>query len=179
MRHTSYISQLFFAFIVSLTIVTSFSNHKTTGPLVMAIPEVIEDAVNVIKSRTKDAIEPICEKYDELPSQGKFGAGVVGGYTVTKLSVRTTVKAAKYTGAAFILSEVLNQAGILDHVSEDGEEIMLKARQKVTGVVNDCRLAVRKHLSYEKFRSCYEECMKKDKMGTLGFTTGAVASLVL
>jgi hypothetical protein len=148
--------------------------------MVMATPELIEETMDTIKYTALRVTQPLYEKYDELPGNGKFGVGAVGGYIATKLSIRTTVTAAKYTGAAFILSEVMNQAGLLDRVapSGNGDEMLFKVKRKVTKTVNDCRLAAKKHLSYETFKSGYETCVKKDKMGTLGLTTGAVAGLV-
>jgi len=136
----------------------------------------MEDTVDNIK----EALQPLKDKYDDLPPKGKFGIGAIGGFACTKMTVGTTVKVAKITGAAFIISEVLNQAGVFEMVSlpEQGDDMILAVRKKVSGAVNDCRLAVRKHLSVDKFRSGYESCLRADKMGTLGFTTGAVAGLV-
>jgi len=77
-------------------------------------------------------------------------------------------------------SEVLNQVGVLDKVDlpEGSDQFVNNIKQKITGAVNDCRLAVRSHCSVDKIRDAYGSALEKDKMGTLGWTTGAVAGLV-
>lgn len=102
----------------------------------------------------------------------------------SRFTVSTTVQIAKYLGAAFIISEVLNSAGILDHImdsgSDDDDNTVQQLKQSVTTKVNECRLYVRKHfLNVEKMKSKFDVCLEQDRVGTLGFTTGAVAALVL
>jgi hypothetical protein len=175
MKFSSIISRLytslFICFIIILTL--DYDNNIT----VLATPEIIEDAVDTIKTK---AIDPLYEKYEELPPNGRFGVGLASGYVGTKVSIRSTVKAAKYTGAAFLLSEVLNQTGMLDKVapSGNGDEMLSKLKRKMSNTVNHCRSVARENLSYEKIQSCFEKCVKKDRMGTLGLTTGAVAGLI-
>ena len=167
----SYIQQL---------IISLFLCLATTHP-VLATPEIVEDAIDSIKTTASNIIQPLKEKYNDLPENAKFGVGALGGYVLTKTTIRTTVKVTKYTGAAFILSEVLNHAGLLDKVSPsgNGDEMLSKAKRKVTNTVNTCRLAAEKHLSYEKFKETFDKCVEKDKMGTLGVTTGTVMGLIL
>jgi hypothetical protein len=83
-------------------------------------------------------------------------------------------------------SEVLNSAGILDGAKENlddynilDEDMVHKVKQKVTFKVNQCRLAVRERCSVEKIKNSFDSCLEKDRVGTLGFTTGAVAALIL
>lgn len=146
------------------------------------LDETLQETLTSLQSSTTETLQPLIDQYDSLPPKGRFGIGCIGGYTVTKLSVRTAVRAAKYTGAAFILSEVLNHAGVLDPISDkmsdEGAEIANIVRKKVKMVVNDCRMAVRNHVRLDKMREGYERCMERDQLGTLGFTTGAVAGLV-
>ena len=84
------------------------------------------------------------------------------------------------------MTEVLHQAGVLDDISypsssssDSSHKFIRGIRQKITSTVNDCRITVRKHLSVENMRQVYKSCLENDKMGTLGFTTGAVAGLLL
>mmetsp|Transcript_2348 Transcript_2348/g.3496 ORF Transcript_2348/g.3496 Transcript_2348/m.3496 type:complete len:174 (+) Transcript_2348:118-639(+) len=172
MRRNFSLFGLFGFLILNLTLLLS-APTLTHG---LQLKEMFDDT----KENFKETIQPAKEKYEELPPKGKFGVGALAGYVATKTTVRSTVKAAKYTGAAFIISEVLNQAGVLEKVDipAGGNEMLQNVKQKVTGAVNDCRLAVRKHCSVDKARNIFQVAIKKDKMGTLGFTTGAVAGLV-
>ncbi len=78
----------------------------------------------------------------------------------------------------------MNSAGILDHIMDSGgdddDNVIQQLKQNVTTKINECRLYVRKHfLNIEKMKLTFDECLEKDRVGTLGFTTGAVAALVL
>ena len=77
-------------------------------------------------------------------------------------------------------SEVLDQTGVLDDVelSEDSSTVLAIAKRKMKTTVNDCRYIVKDHLNIEKMRSTFRACQEKDKLATMGFTTGAVAGLV-
>ena len=51
-------------------------------------------------------------------------------------------------------------------------------KKKVTVVVNDCHMAVRKRVNLERLRKGYERCMERDQLVTLGFTSGAIVGMV-
>jgi hypothetical protein len=131
-------------------------------------------------------LEPIQQQYQQLSPKGKFISTAFVGFTTSRATVRTTVQIAKYTGAAFIISEVLNSAGVLNNDSDsndDNDNVSILAVQtlkhKVTTKVNECRLLVREHMSVQKVKLNFDDCLEKDRVGTLGFTTGIVAALVL
>lgn len=85
----------------------------------------------------------------------------------------------------------MHQAGLLDEIAKKGDELVdinltaegenaLKGlKQRICSTVNECRMKVRKELNMEKVRSHYQELLEKDKLGTLGFTTGAVFGLLV
>ena len=80
------------------------------------------------------------------------------------------------------MTEVLHQAGVLDEISypsDSSHKFIHDMRQKIASTVNDCRITVRKHLNVDNMRKVYTSCLENEKMGTLGFTTGAVAGLLL
>mmetsp|Transcript_10741 Transcript_10741/g.13580 ORF Transcript_10741/g.13580 Transcript_10741/m.13580 type:complete len:191 (-) Transcript_10741:79-651(-) len=146
------------------------------------LPPFIADTAEVIIDVTdNNIIQPLKEQYDNLPPKGKFVSMAIAGFATSRVTVRTSVKAIKYTGAAFIISEVLNHAGILDDIelSEESTQVFKMVKRKITSKVNDCRLLVRKHCSMHNIRDTFDNCIEKDKLATLGFTTGAVAGLVL
>lgn len=48
-------------------------------------------------------IQPIKEQYSTLSPKGKFFSTAFVGFATSRVTVKTTVKAAKYAGAAFIM----------------------------------------------------------------------------
>jgi hypothetical protein len=48
-------------------------------------------------------VEPVKQQYDQLSPRGKFISTAFVGFTTSRVSVKTTVQIAKYTGAAFIM----------------------------------------------------------------------------
>mmetsp|Transcript_12661 Transcript_12661/g.23732 ORF Transcript_12661/g.23732 Transcript_12661/m.23732 type:complete len:168 (-) Transcript_12661:88-591(-) len=142
----------------------------------------VEDVVDDLREKTIDSLQPLFDKFDDLPPKGKFGVSAIGGFAITKISMRTTIKVVKVGGAAFIMTEVLHQAGVLDdfsYPSDSSHKFILGIRQKIASTVNECRITVRKHLNVDNMRQVYKSCLQNEKMGTLGFTTGAVAGLLL
>jgi len=79
----------------------SLSPSAPTLFFVAAIEET--SATENIKHMISEKLQPITEKYKELPPKGRFGVSSAAGFVTTKLTVRSTVKAAKVTGAAFIM----------------------------------------------------------------------------
>ena len=64
---------------------------------------VFEDVTDNVKSICGDLVKPIRRQYANLPAKGKFVSTAVVGFVTTKCAVKTTVKAAKVGGAAFIV----------------------------------------------------------------------------
>lgn len=52
-------------------------------------------------------------------------------------------------------------------------------KSAVTSQVNNCRLVIRKHCDLTKMKAQFETCLENDRVGTLGFASGAVAALIL
>jgi hypothetical protein len=78
----------------------------------------------------------------------------------------------------------LNSAGLLDR-DGDGDNDLLdsdmvqQVKSTVISKVNGCRLYIRQHCNMAKIKNSYETSLENDRIGTFGFTTGAVAALVL
>jgi hypothetical protein len=64
---------------------------------------VLEDATENVKVICGDLLKPIQRRYASLPPKGKFVSTAVVGFVTSKCAVKTTVKAAKIGGAAFIV----------------------------------------------------------------------------
>jgi len=174
---------LLFAFVLFFF---TLSNSITTA----AASNIIEETMETVKQQTLRSIQPLNEQYNSLPPKAKFGVSALGGFLATKLTIRQTVKIAKFGGAAFVLSEVMHQTGVLDTIegntnidfddilSDGSEEALRGLKQKVCHRIDQCRMTVREQLNLNKIREEYKNCLDRDKLGTLGFTTGAVAGLV-
>lgn len=135
----------------------------------------------ILKSSALRIIDPIkSQYYDDLPLKGKFAVGTVLGFTGCKLTSRTVSKGLKLTGAAFICSEVLNQAGILDSIDEDSDSLQVLNRLKLTtkNCINNVRTSIRTNFSLDHIRSAYKDMLDEDRMGTCGLTTGIIAGLI-
>mmetsp|Transcript_17663 Transcript_17663/g.19127 ORF Transcript_17663/g.19127 Transcript_17663/m.19127 type:complete len:172 (-) Transcript_17663:259-774(-) len=110
-------------------------------------------------------------QYETLPDQGKFASGAVLGFGASKVAVNSAVKFVKIAGAAFIATEVLEAAGILDmdkafdSAGIEKESIKRKALSKVS----DIRKSVRDKFDGENIK----KWIKTDKMGAFGAATGA------
>ena len=174
-------SPLLFAFVFVLF---TFTTTAAAG-------NVIEETMESVKKQTIRSLQPLHQQYESLPPKARFGVSALGGFLATKLTIRQTVKIAKFGGAAFVISEVMHQAGVLeiekgtfggiemdDILSDRSEEALKGFKQKVFHRIDQCRMTVREQLNLGKIREEYKNCLERDKLGTLGFTTGTVAGLV-
>lgn len=59
------------------------------------------------------------------------------------------------------------------------KDMIQNLKSTITTKLNQCRILIRQHCNMNKIKSQYETCLANDRVGTLGFTTGAVAALVL
>jgi hypothetical protein len=59
------------------------------------------------------------------------------------------------------------------------KDMIQNLKTTITTKLNQCRILIRQHCSMDKIKNQYETCLTNDRVGTLGFTTGAVAALVL
>jgi len=178
MKATSILSCIFLILNYSCLVCLAQLDDITKATSALTSWEQISKVTADVRDQIGTALEPLQGEFHKMSPKGRYATGVVVGYTSTKFAFKTTVKIAKVSGAAFIVSEVANRAGVLSNISEENAESLQTVRQKVTETVNCCRLQVRKHLSIGNIRSIFDRTMEKDTMGTLGFTTGAVAGLV-
>lgn len=51
----------------------------------------------------KNIIQPIKQQYNTLSPKGKFASTAFAGFATSRYTIGTTIKVAKYTGAAFIM----------------------------------------------------------------------------
>jgi hypothetical protein len=119
------------------------------------------------------------ETYEDLPPPGKFAAGAVLGFTGTRFVVNKAVGIAKIAGAAFIASEALNAAGVLEKIPKENMQTVQMVKQSAVNVLEDFRLTVRRRLKPEGIRNSFEAMLNKERMTTLGFASGAFVSCVL
>jgi uncharacterized membrane protein (Fun14 family) len=115
------------------------------------------------------------EQYDRLPDQGKFATGAVVGFTTSKMAVKSAVKFVKIAGAAFIATEVLEAAGILDVDSYVDTEATENLKQKAISKIGDIRKSIHKRFDGNNLK----RWMEKDKMGTMGAAAGAFFGFLL
>jgi hypothetical protein len=118
--------------------------------------------------------------YDDLPPEGKFAAGAFVGFAGCKLTSKTITKGVKFTGAAFIVTEVLNQAGLLDSSDNDSQSVQVlnQVKERTRNCINNIRSNIHQNISLDHIRNVYKNMMEEDRMGTCGLTTGVVAGLI-
>jgi len=140
---------------------------------------------------TKDVIDPIvrptidsCQlKYNSLSDNGRFVTGACVGFGTAKVVIGTTIKALKTVGAAYIVFEGLEYAGILkkgySHQTKSQRAALAHARDYVLRTVDGVRHDVRNTINPEVLRNRWNRSMKKDKAGSVGFATGAFLGFIL
>ena len=140
---------------------------------------------------TKDVIDPIvrptidsCQlKYNSLSDNGRFVTGACVGFGTAKIVIGTTIKALKTVGAAYIVFEGLEYAGILQkgysHQTKSQQAALAHARDYVLRTVDGVRHDVRNTINPEVLRNRWNRSMKKDKAGSVGFATGAFLGFIL
>mmetsp|Transcript_22767 Transcript_22767/g.49534 ORF Transcript_22767/g.49534 Transcript_22767/m.49534 type:complete len:171 (+) Transcript_22767:155-667(+) len=136
-------------------------------------------------SSSGDAIDPkeILEKwvssareqYENLPDQGKFATAAVVGFTTSKVAVNSAVKFVKIAGAAFVATEVLEAAGILDKDAFTETEATESIKRKAIGKIGDIRTSIRRRLDGQNIK----RWMETDRMGSLGAAAGAFFGFLL
>lgn len=139
----------------------------------------IQPLVKQAKDTVGEALEPFRQQYTTLSPKGKFVTGAMCGLASSKIVVRTSMKALKYSGAVVIIFEVLGKAGVLDEVelSEGSNQIVQLVRQKTVKTATYCRDCIHKHVTINNVRNFYENALIKDKMTTMGFASGAAVGL--
>mmetsp|Transcript_16201 Transcript_16201/g.37538 ORF Transcript_16201/g.37538 Transcript_16201/m.37538 type:complete len:162 (+) Transcript_16201:50-535(+) len=141
--------------------------------------QTLASASKTSQNDPKEILQNLVSKarnqYDKLPDQGKFATGAVVGYTTSKVVVNSAVKFVKIAGAAFVATEVLEAAGILEMdtltQSESSESIKTNAINKI----GEFRSTIRKRLDGKNLKRWLET----DRMGTLGAATGAFFGFLL
>jgi hypothetical protein len=136
---------------------------------------------SLVKSSVRKIVTPLkTQYYDDLPPKGKFAAGAFAGFAGCKLTSKTITKGVKFTGMAFIVSEVLNQAGLLDSSDDDSQsgQVLNQVKETTRSYINNIRSNIRQNISLDHIRSVYKTMMEDDRMGTCGLTTGVLAGLI-
>ena len=129
------------------------------------------DSTEILQKWVKNARN----QYDKLPDQGKFATGAVVGYTTSKIAVRSAVKFVKIAGAAFVATEVLEAAGILEMDTFADSESSQSIKKNAINKIGEFRNSIRKRLDGKNFK----RWMETDKMGTLGAAAGAFFGFLL
>lgn len=122
-------------------------------------------------------------KYNSLSDNGRFVNGACVGFGTAKVVIGTTIKALKTVGAAYIVFEGLEYAGILkkgySHQTKSQQAALAHARDYVLRTVDGVRHDVRNTINPEVLRNRWNRSMKKDKAGSVGFATGAFLGFIL
>jgi len=114
-------------------------------------------------------------QYDTLPDQGKFATGALVGFTTSKVAVNSAVKFVKIAGAAFVATEVLEAAGILDMEALAESESSAGIKRKAITKIGEIRTSIRRRLDGKNIK----KWMETDRMGSLGAATGAFFGFLL
>eukprot|EP00428_Durinskia_dybowskii_P046548 CAMPEP_0170352310 /NCGR_PEP_ID=MMETSP0116_2-20130129/77466_1 /TAXON_ID=400756 /ORGANISM="Durinskia baltica, Strain CSIRO CS-38" /LENGTH=156 /DNA_ID=CAMNT_0010606235 /DNA_START=124 /DNA_END=594 /DNA_ORIENTATION=+ len=119
------------------------------------------------------------EKYEEMPEKGRFAAGAVAGFVGSRVAVRSAVTIIKVAGAAYIATEVMNAAGVLDDIdvrlSDEQTELVQGLKRRALTLADEFRTTVRRRLNPDKIKLL----MEKDRMATMGVATGAFVGFLL
>jgi hypothetical protein len=117
------------------------------------------------------------QKYDDLPDNGKLATGAIAGFGVSRVAIKSAVTVVKFAGAAFVATEAMNAAGILDDIpypdsfSDERENL----KRRALAVANNFRNGVHRQVNPERLRLL----MKTDRMATLGFCSGAFVGFLV
>lgn len=117
------------------------------------------------------------QKYDDLPENGKLATGAVAGYGMSRVAIKSAVTVVKVAGAAFVATEALNAAGVLDDIKfpdsySDETENM---KRRALSAANRFRTGVRKRLNPDALKGF----METDKMASIGFASGAFLGFIV
>eukprot|EP00980_Cylindrotheca_fusiformis_P030800 scaffold25436_cov127-Cylindrotheca_fusiformis.AAC.8 len=125
----------------------------------------------------KDTCDYLKQKYEELPESGKFATGAVAGFGVSRVALNSAVTVVKCAGAAFVATEAMNAAGVLDDLKmpDKYEAEIENLKRRALLVANNFRNGVRKNIGPDKLR----RLMKTDRTATIGFCSGAFVGFVV
>lgn len=129
----------------------------------------------------KKVLTPLKKKYDTLPPKGKFATGALAGFTATRVVASTAIKGAKIVGVAFVASEVLNYAGLLDvdELMKENADLVNRVQKTFKTNMDKVRVQIRHHLNPNSVKGYIETAVEKDRMGTLGLATGIASGILL
>ena len=139
---------------------------------------------------TKDVLDPVLRpaldscliKYNNLSDNGRFVTGACVGFGTAKFVISTTIKALKTVGAAYIVFEGLEYAGILKKYArqtKSQQAALAHARDYVLRTVDGIRHDVRIQINPQVIHNRWNRSMKKDKPASVGFATGAFLGFIL
>eukprot|EP01082_Thalassiosira_pseudonana_P007001 g15008.t1 g15008 contig21:344123-344901(-) len=137
------------------------------------------------KDISNSIIEPIRngvkKSYDGMSDKGRFCVGMGFGFGCSRVAIGTTVKAVKTVGAAYIAFEALEYAGLLKEAraNKNNQKIVEQSRDYLLRTMDGVRHDIRTHLNPGNVKRRIDNCMKRDKPGTVGFGTGAFLGFVL
>ncbi|CAJ1966896.1 unnamed protein product [Cylindrotheca closterium] len=149
---------------------------KTLYSIVLLLA-LLASTTRAEESSFKNTYDYLKKKYDDLPENGKLATGAVAGYGVSRVAIKSAVTVVKVAGAAFVATEALNAAGVLDeikipdHFSSEKENL----KRRALTAANDFRNGVREKLKPETLR----RFMETDRMASIGFASGAFLGFVL
>jgi hypothetical protein len=75
----------------------SFDNHNDIKNI------LTEKREQLLSFANEHIIQPMKQQYDTLSPKGKFFSTAFVGFTTSRVTVKTTIRVAKYAGAAFIM----------------------------------------------------------------------------
>ena len=86
--------------------IQSFNIYPKDGHFLVAEAQ-IQPIVKQAKDTVAEALEPFRQQYTTLSPKGKFVTGAMCGLASSKIVVRTSMKALKYSGAVVIICKFL------------------------------------------------------------------------
>lgn len=131
-----------------------------------------------LKAQANKLLKKLRAKYKEFPPTGQFATGAAVGFGTSRVAVKGAVSFVKIAGVAFVTTEVLNAAGVLDDIpsfSEDQIELAESLKRRALSAADSFRTNVRRRLNPNTIR----KWMETDRMGTLGALSGAFVGFML
>mmetsp|Transcript_32964 Transcript_32964/g.49783 ORF Transcript_32964/g.49783 Transcript_32964/m.49783 type:complete len:154 (+) Transcript_32964:45-506(+) len=126
-----------------------------------------------------DVVDEIQEAYDNLSPKGKALVGAGTGFVGSRIAVKGATTAVKFTGAAFVLGEVLNYSGLLDQISSENKAFVNNAKNSCLKSFKNIRTHARRKLSPNGIRNSIEKAVTTEKAATACFAAGAFVGFMV
>jgi len=127
----------------------------------------------------EEVADELKSAYDNLPMVGKFATGFAGAFVATRAVVHSAVGAAKFVGASYVASEVLNYSGAFDRLSEESKDKLDDIKKGTLKLVNKYRSQIRRRIQPAGIRNAIQAAATKEKAAAVGAATGVFLGLTM